>query len=311
VRISPIEPLAPDRNRARPPTAPEAHLPVHMSKLIDILMITYNRPFYTRLALPRLLETCDDTMRVWLWHNGTDSETLDVIHEFREHPRIYRFHHSTENQRLRTPTNWLWSESDAAYFSKVDDDCLVPENWGQILRSAHENNPELGVIGSWRFQDEDLLPTTPRDRVRQLDGGHNVLLNLWVEGSGYLMKRRCAEEQGPLLERQSFPQYCIQLARRGYVNGWHFPLLYQEHMDDPRTPHTLLKTDADLALWAPLTVQTFGIQTLDGWTRFIREDARYCQRSSLNPRDYSGFRLLRRRAWRKTRRRIQRLLGRL
>ena len=94
---------------------------------IDVLMITYNRPAYTRLALSELLARSDDSMRVWLWHNGEDAETLEVVREFEEHPRVYRSYHSKENLGLTGPTNWLFENAKGAYISKVDDDCVVPE----------------------------------------------------------------------------------------------------------------------------------------------------------------------------------------
>jgi hypothetical protein len=74
---------------------------------IDILMVTYNSPDSTRLALTRLLETCGEHMRVWLWHNGDHAETLDLVRSFEPHPRAYRFKHSEENVRLWSPTTRL------------------------------------------------------------------------------------------------------------------------------------------------------------------------------------------------------------
>ena len=34
--------------------------------IIDILMVTYNRLEYTQRSLPRLLDSCDESMRVWV-----------------------------------------------------------------------------------------------------------------------------------------------------------------------------------------------------------------------------------------------------
>ena len=96
---------------------------------VDVLMITYNRPEYTRLALDRLLATGDENLRVWLWHNGAHEETLSVVREHLDHPCVWKFHHSRENAKLRDPTNWILQEGDSEYVSKVDDDCLVPEGW--------------------------------------------------------------------------------------------------------------------------------------------------------------------------------------
>lgn len=44
-----------------------------MAETHDVLMITYNRAEYTRRALARLLDTADETMRIWVWH-------LSLIH---------------------------------------------------------------------------------------------------------------------------------------------------------------------------------------------------------------------------------------
>lgn len=73
---------------------------------IDVLMVTYNRPTYTRLSLEHLLDSCDESMRVWVWHNGNDQDTLDVVASMRGHARFHEFHHSPENQRT-----WLWHRS--------------------------------------------------------------------------------------------------------------------------------------------------------------------------------------------------------
>ena len=94
----------------------------------DVLMITYNRPDYTRLALSELLARCDASMRVWVWHNGDDAETLALVRSFEDHPRFHRFHHSEQNVGLTAPTNWLLADATGAYLSKVDDDCVVPLN---------------------------------------------------------------------------------------------------------------------------------------------------------------------------------------
>src|SRR5450756_818375 len=114
-----------------------------MAETVDVLMITYQRPTYVALSLPRLLESCDADTRVWLWHNGNDAATLEVVSSFADHPRVHRFHHSPTNEGLRVPTNWLWAQSDATFVSKVDDDCLVDPEWLAALRATHEGAPEL------------------------------------------------------------------------------------------------------------------------------------------------------------------------
>lgn len=262
---------------------------------VDILMITYNRPVYTRLALKRLLDTCDESMRVWLWHNGSHEETLAVVSELAKHPAVHKFHHSVDNRRLREPTNWLYRESRGGYVSKVDDDCLVPDGWARTLRAAHQANERLGVIACWHFHPMDSDASLAAKKVRSLGGGHQVLENCWVGGSAYLMKRQCVAQAAPIGERETFANLCFRLARQGRVNGWYYPFLYQEHMDDPRSPHTLLKSDADLLNYMPLSAQTFGASTLAEWEAQLRRSAKTVLEAPADPRMYSPWRLFLRR----------------
>ena len=123
-----------------------------------------------------------------------------------------------------------------------------------------------------------------------------MLQNFWVQGSGYVMRRRCVEEQGLLSVGQSFTQYCIQLALAGWINGWYVPFIREDHMDDPRSPNTRLVDDASLLDRLPLSARRQGISTLDGWEASIRRSALESQRAPLDPCEFRGWRLRRRRA---------------
>jgi glycosyltransferase involved in cell wall biosynthesis len=271
----------------------------------DVLMITYNRAAYTRLSLTSLLDRCDDDMRVWIWQNGSDPDTMAVVDDLRSHPGVFRYHHSLENQGLNAPTNWLWSEAEGEYLSKVDDDCIVPDDWGPRLRQAHREVPEFGVIGCWRFQEEDFIPELAEKKIRRFSGGHALLVNLWVEGSGYLMKRACLEANGLLRERQTFTEYCIALGIKGWCNGWLYPFLYQEHMDDPRALHTGLRTDADLQTFLPLSAARNRVATLSEWDAQLRRSARVVQEASPDPAYWKPWR----RGLRRAKTRAKRALG--
>jgi glycosyltransferase involved in cell wall biosynthesis len=264
---------------------------------IDILMITYNRSAYTRLSLPRLLDTCDDRMRVWLWHNGSDEETLEVVRSLSNHPRVHEFHHSPENLRLRGPTNWFWSRASGQYLSKIDDDNLMPDGWAQTLRAAHEAAPRLGVIGCWSFRPEDHRPELARKKVIDVGGGHQILQNCWVAGTGHLMKRQCFEALGPLKDSQSFTNYCIHLAARGWINGWYYPFLYMENMDDPRSPYTELKTEEDFQKHRSLSAVKWGVTSLEECRRRQPRLALELQECSTDPRHYIGWQGQLRRVW--------------
>jgi glycosyltransferase involved in cell wall biosynthesis len=275
-----------------------------LTPVTDVLMITFRSPDYARISIPHLLSTCDEHTRVWLWQNGDHEETVEVVSRFADDPRVHRYHHSRENVRLRPPTNWLWSESDADFVSKVDDDCLPEPGWIQTIRAAHDTNPEFGAIGTWRFLAEDFVPELAMRKVVEYAGGHRLMRNHWVQGSGYLLRRSLVERQGLLADGQSFPSYCIDLARRGAVNGWYFPFIREDNMDDPRSPNTLFKDDEDFARRTPLTAQALGIRTVSDWARQEHESALAVQRASLDLRQYSGWRFRRNNA----RRRLERLV---
>lgn len=261
-----------------------------MTPRADIIMITHRSSGYLHLSLPRLLDSLGPTDRVWLWHNGDDEMTLAALRPYTEDARVHRFHHSRENVRLREPTSWLWRESDARYLAKVDDDCLISPGWLDTFTSAHEANPEFGVIGSWRHPAEDFRPALAARKIRSFAGGHQLMLNLWVQGSGYLMKRQVVDQLGPLQVKESFTEYCLRAARHGWVNGFYFPFVGEDHMDDPRSPHTLIHNDADLLERMPLSARATGVRTVADWTRQLERSALTLQTASVDPRTYRGWR---------------------
>ena len=261
-----------------------------MAPHTDILMITYNSPDYARISIPHLLSTCIENTRVWLWHNGEDEETLSVVEEHATDARVHRFHHSRVNVRLTEPTNWLWGESKGDFVSKVDDDCLPEQGWVERLEAIHEANPEFGAIGCWRFLEEDFDPKLATPKIATFAGGHQLLRNHWVQGSGYLLPRTMVNRAGLLQQGQSFPQYCLALARLGAINGWAYPFIREDNMDDPRSPNTLFKTDEDFLRRMPLTAQKLGIRTVQDWAQQEHESALAVQRASLDLRQYSGWR---------------------
>ena len=276
-----------------------------MSARTDILMVTYRSAGYLHLSLPRLLETLGDRDRVWLWHNGDDEATIEALRGYRSDERVHRYHHSRENARLREPTNWLWHESSARFVSKVDDDCLVSPGWLDTFASAHEDCSSFGVIGSWRHPQEDYRPDLAERKIATFPGGHRLLRNLWVQGSGYLMRREIVDRLGPLRPEESFTAYCIRVGRYGAENGFYFPFVPEDHMDDPRSPHTLIHNDGDLLDRMPLSAQANGVTTVADWVAQLQRSAEVLQGASLDPRAYDGWR----RRLSSARRRARRAVG--
>jgi hypothetical protein len=256
---------------------------------VDVLLIAHTRADYLALSLPRLLDSLPEGARAWVWQNEEHPATTAIIHRYRSHPRLFRYHRSPQNQRLAEPTNWLWRSASGRLLGKVDDDCLVSDGWIEALSDAHEVE-RLGVIASWHFQPEELLPKTLENRTEPLNNGRALIRNCWVGGSGYLMKRSCVNEQGLLNDARSFTTYCIDLAGAGWSIGWHYPLVLQDHMDDPRSPNTALRADEDLVERSPLSVSRLSEPTLAAWDAQLRTSALRVQTASLRPKDHRGWR---------------------
>ncbi|MEQ8845215.1 MAG: glycosyltransferase [Phycisphaerales bacterium] len=252
-------------------------------------MITYNRAGYVRLSLPRLLETCRPDDRVWVWHNGTHQETIDAVREHEGHPNIAQVHFSNENLKLREPTNWFWAQAGAPFLGKVDDDCLMPDGWIDRLIEIHNDSEQAGILSCWPFLAQDLQDDLVARKMVRL-GGHAVMANPWVGGAGYIMKRQCQERCGPLGETEGFTTYCMRVCRAGWAVGWPMPPLVMDHMDDPRSQHTVFKTDADVLAHRGLTATWRGIDTVAGMTERVREAALELQTGSSDWRDYLGWR---------------------
>ena len=251
-------------------------------------MVTFNRPAYTRRSLERLLESCRAQDRVWVWHNGDDEETLETVQSLRDHPRFHQFFHSPTNKDLREPTNWMWSQSEGELLGKVDDDSLVPLNWIEILAKAHADVKMLGAIGCWHYPAEDLDPALYQQKLLSLPNGHGLLKNCWIGGTGYLMKRPCIDEVGLLRPNDGWTTQTKRIAARGWINGWYFPFLYVDHMDDPRSKNSMIRTDEDVVRFMPRMARQRGISTIVQWTEWLKQDARFLQIADPDPKLYVG-----------------------
>ncbi len=270
---------------------------------VDVLMVTHRRPDYLQRSLPRLLDQCDGIARVWLWHNGGDDNALTIVRKYADHPAVAEVRHCAENVGQVPAINWLFEQAEGKYLSKVDDDCLVADGWIEELRAAHESVEKLGVVGTWRFFPEDFVPELAERKMIDLPGGHRLLRNHWVQGSGFLLKRECVEIMGRLGEREMLPSWFTRLGLDGWVNGWVHPFIREDHMDDPRSPNTAMRSDEDLLARMPLTAARHGVTSLDDWIARLQATARDVQAAPLDAKYHRG--------WRRQRDRLRRRLRRL
>jgi hypothetical protein len=57
--------------------------------------------------------------------------------------------------------------------------------------------------------------------------------------------------------------YFLDIARAGYINGWYYPFILQDHMDDPLSPHCAFQDDESMQALTEITytMRTHGIKT--------------------------------------------------
>lgn len=257
---------------------------------IKLLFISYNRPKYTRLSLKRLCHVAPDNARIVIWDNGSSKTTVDEIRKFEAHPKIESIIYKKENYKLWLPTKWFFENSDGYdLIGKVDDDCLIPNNCYKILQKAHEDIQKVGILGCWSGMPEDFKYNIAKKKIIKY-GNHQILRNCWTGGSGYLMKKKIIKEIGLLRKNESFTGYCLRAAIKGYINGWYYPLLYQDHMDDPRSKNSQLRNDADFKKYMPLSAKNFNIKTRKEWINRLKASSYQLQMYSYDPKDFIGIR---------------------
>ncbi len=110
-----------------------------------------------------------------------------------------------------------------------------------ILSAAHRDIDKLGVIACWHFFEDDFDYEKAKHKIQEFNG-HKILRHPWTCGTGVLIKRETYLKNGPM-PGDTTTEYWIKLAKKGMINGFYYPLVYQEHMDDPKSLHTVLKDE--------------------------------------------------------------------
>jgi hypothetical protein len=182
-----------------------------------------------------------------------------------EDPRITEVILHRENPGPTFALNQVWSKTKAELLGKLDNDCLVSPGWVKPLAQAHRDIEQLGVVACWHFRSEDFDETIAKRKIQTL-GGHRVFRHPWVCGSGFLVKRSTYERIGPVAQgdrRHALTGFFMDVALAGGINGWYYPFVMQEHMDDPLSPHCLFKDDASMAALREITytMRTHNIKT--------------------------------------------------
>ena len=256
---------------------------------IDLVFISYNRLNYTKLALESILADPNEEFSLTLWDNASTDGTAEYLINEIDDRRIADIHLSKDNIGQTAATNTVWSSSKADLLGKLDNDCLVTPGWTRTLAQAHADIDDLGVVACWHFFEDDFDEVRAGDKI-QTFGPHHIFRHPWTCGTGLLIKNRTYQQMGPI-ESKAMTKYWLNMASAGYINGFYYPFVYQEHMDDPKSRYAQIKDEQDFRNAQKTTVglQSGRYNDLDGRSQWRQEIIRNLLDDPFDPAYYTGM----------------------
>lgn len=201
-----------------------------------------------------------------IWDNASTDGTVEYLRNEINDSRIADIIFSKKNIGQIPAVNKIWSNSKADLLGKLDNDCLLTPGWTRILAQTHYDIDNLGVIACWHYFPEDFDYERARHKIQKF-GKHRILRHPWTCGTGFLIKCDTFRKFGPILGKGT-TRYWLNMAMAGYVNGFYYPLIHQEHMDDPKSKYTVLKDEESYQAAKKVTfnINSPGQETLaDRW----------------------------------------------
>lgn len=211
---------------------------------IDLTLITYNRLYYTKLALASILADEAEHFTLSIWDNASEDGTTDFLRSLSD-SRIREIVYSPRNVGQTAALNALWNSSKADLLGKLDNDCIVTPGWTRKLAKAHREIENLGAIACWHFLPEDFNYQAARKKIFTY-GSHQVLRHPWTCGTGLLLKRSTFQKFGPFRDKAT-TEYWLNISKYGFINGFYYPLIFQDHMDDLRSPNNILRSEHSMS----------------------------------------------------------------
>lgn len=257
---------------------------------IELAFITYQRLEYTKLALASVLADPAEEFSLTIWDNASTDGTADYLKNEVSDPRIGDIVFSRENVGQTAAVNEVWGRSKADLLGKLDNDCILTPGWTRTLAQAHRDIEQLGVVACWHFFAEDFDYERAKHKI-QTFGRHQIFRHPWTCGTGLLIKRKDFQEFGPIQEKAT-TQYWLKMAAAGRVNGFYYPLIYQEHMDDPKSSYCRTRTEDELQKAADVTasLQTFHFRNVNEIVGWCDEILRNLFDDPYDPQYYLGWR---------------------
>lgn len=158
--------------------------------LVSIVIPTFERPHYFRLALESVLAQTYRNLDIFITDNSHNTETADMMRrDFADDPRIHYEHHPSYGLYENWACARRYDNKDAAYVNwLMDDDLFLPDKI-EVMMDCFFAHPDLGLVTSYRElidADGNKLPDIPATRpiaqeLTKFSGetiGANILVHL-------------------------------------------------------------------------------------------------------------------------------------
>jgi 2-polyprenyl-3-methyl-5-hydroxy-6-metoxy-1,4-benzoquinol methylase len=222
-------------------------LPAPLPKCL-LLMVTYNRLEYTRLALDSVLELDYPNLEVVIWDNASTDGTVGYLQERLAGVERVRLVASEENRGVVHPMNAVWgSDAQAQLLAKIDNDTLVPPDLLRRLANGHLQSHRFGALSGFHFREHGAAQAD-ESRIKSFDGVR-VLPQPYVGGCAVMLRRQTFETLGPIpcsgqaqigpFMDSGWTLYQQQLTSHGLINGYPWPLINVDHREDTRSRHCI------------------------------------------------------------------------
>ena len=156
--------------------------------LVSVIIPTYQRPHYFRIALESVLTQTYRNLDVFITDNSHNTATAEIMRrDFSDDPRIHYEHHPSYGEAENWTCAMRYNNSDAMYVNwLMDDDLFMPDKIA-VMMDCFFAHPDLSLVTSYREcvdangdRMPDILATKPVCSESTKFTGECIGMNLLV-----------------------------------------------------------------------------------------------------------------------------------
>ena len=130
---------------------------------VSVLMPVYNAASFVREAIESILVQTFSDFELIIINDGSKDETVRIVSEFRD-SRIELFQNET-NRGVAATLNKGLSLAKGEYIARMDADDICVKTRLACQVDYLDNNPDIGIVGSWVRLFGDQLPLIEKTPV--------------------------------------------------------------------------------------------------------------------------------------------------